>query len=83
MIALCRSCRAAIIWAETVNGARVPIDEGPDPNGIIVLEEEGRRTPLARYLTKEQREQPPAKGEERFTSHFATCPNSEQHRRKR
>ena len=73
MSAACRSCGAPIIWAETVNGKRMPLDEDPDPAGKFTLDEE-HNPPVAEYA------KPDAKGE-LFTSHFATCPNAAEHRR--
>ncbi len=69
----CRSCGAPIIWAETVNGRRMPLDEDPDPDGKFVLDET-REPPLATFA--------PTDPGERFQSHFATCPDSDKHRRR-
>ena len=51
----CRSCQARILWAETPNGKKMPMEEA----------------------------QPDADGARRFQSHFQTCPNAQQHRRRR
>lgn len=32
-IAACGSCNAAVIWAETANGRRMPVDAVPVPHG--------------------------------------------------
>jgi len=69
----CRSCGAEIVWVETENKKRMPIDAEPTDAGKFVLEDEGTDTPRALY-------RPGANGE-RFTSHFATCPNAAEHRR--
>lgn len=74
--ATCRSCGSACIWGVTKNGKPMPVDLKPDPNGNLVLIDDGdpRGAPLARYATTADRELP------HYTSHFATCPNAAQHR---
>lgn len=80
-ITTCRSCNARIVWARTAfNGTPMPIDVDPVDNGNILVEEQehsGRLTALVL---------PP--GDERiisettYTSHFATCPDGDQWRRR-
>lgn len=80
-MAECRSCGAAILWARTERDKPIPLDAEPDPAGRIVFVSGD----TVRVLRKD--EEPPShalvprKGQ-RYTSHFATCPNAEQHRRK-
>jgi hypothetical protein len=66
--ATCRSCGAAIIWAETVNGKKMPLDADPAerPNGLFRLEGDKAIS---------------VSGEPVYISHFVTCPNAAQHRR--
>jgi hypothetical protein len=74
----CRSCGARILWAETVKGRRIPLDAEPADGGNMVLEQRGHhRAPLATVLTggAAPNDKP------RYKSHFATCPNAQQHRR--
>lgn len=75
-VARCRSCDAPIIWTETVNGRRMPVDEEPKPFpvGRFALDETCD-PPLATFA--------PDNLGERFESHFATCPNRDRHRRPR
>jgi hypothetical protein len=76
----CRSCNAPIVWARTAfNGTPIPVDAVPVDDGNILLEEKGNGRLVALVL-------PP--GDERITSqttylsHFATCPDGDQWRRR-
>lgn len=63
----CSSCKAPIFWALTAKGKRMPLDAQPDPQGIVWLH--GGVAHVG--------DQPPAMGAtDRYTSHFATCPNA-------
>ncbi len=77
LIGTCRSCQAPIIWAWTGQGRRIPLDSEPVTNGRFVLNATGGGEPIAIYVGKAAT--PP--GTDRYDSHFATCPNAEQHRR--
>jgi len=75
----CRSCGAPIVWARThFNGTPIPINTGPTPDGNLLVEVNGNRL-IATVL-------PP--GDERiaqentYTTHFATCPDGDQWRRR-
>lgn len=72
----CRSCDAAIFWAVTERGRRIPIDVEPVANGNITLSDfsDGLR---ATYLRKDETTR-----HDRYVSHFATCPDAKTHRRK-
>lgn len=69
--AKCRSCGAAIIWAVTGNGKKMPVDAKPTTDGNLVLE---GTEPTAVYVDP---------GTGTHTSHFATCPHAAEHRRSR
>ena len=73
----CRSCGARIVWAETEKGRKMPIDFYPSSEGTIVLRyPQGEKQPLAIVGV-------PADAfprEDRFTSHFATCPQADEWR---
>lgn len=71
MSATCRSCGAAIIWAVTPAGKRMPLDAQPAKR--IVLDDYGVKT--------FGDEAPCAQVVDTYTSHFATCPNAAQHRK--
>ena len=73
-MASCRSCEAPIIWADTQSGRKMPLDEQPTPAGNMVYVNGIART--VRY--EDRRLARPT-----YTSHFATCPNADTHRRAR
>lgn len=90
--ATCRSCGAAITWATTVHGKPMPVDAVPDPGGNVVLlpPEDPREAPRALVLDKRGDYRRSATWLEngvhlakleRYTSHFANCPNAAEHRR--
>lgn len=73
----CKSCGAAIKWIRMKSGRTMPVDEKavkyiPDGYSHIVTEKgevvTGR---ISEYGTKTG-----------YISHFATCPNAKQHRRR-
>lgn len=75
----CSSCHAPIIWAKTQKGKPMPLDAEPSEKGNIVLTDG-----VAVYLTKEALAHvPPAPGERRYVSHFATCVDAAKFRRPR
>jgi hypothetical protein len=78
----CRSCGAAIRWAVAVNGKRMPVDDQPMPDGNLILSDPtpGAYAPTVAYVDPGALllDDPP-----RFVSHFATCPNADQHRKDR
>lgn len=76
-MASCTSCTAAIIWAVSEKGHRMPVDKDPTPSGNIELRDVGGDTPVAVVHGKND---PPWAGD-RFVSHFATCPRARDHRR--
>ena len=68
----CSSCGAPIVWAVTPSGHRMPLDADPVPAGNLVFDGE-----LARHA---ELDDDPAGA--RWVSHFATCPESDQWRRR-
>lgn len=70
----CRSCGAEIIWAVTESGRRIPMDAAPvKPKGLFILQPDGDA--LIAYSTSS------AVAPLLYQSHFATCPNADEHRR--
>lgn len=82
----CRSCKAPVVWVQTEAtekkaGRNMPLDADPEntaralvvPDGNIVFigKTTGDGTPIVRYV----------KGG-KHRSHFATCPNAKEHRRR-
>lgn len=88
---VCKSCSAPIFWAAILDerGQRVkgdsgrwramPVNAQPDPAGNVVLLHRPGEGIVARVL---RRGQCPAPGAVLRTSHFATCPNADRHRRR-
>lgn len=72
-MSICGSCKRPIIWAVTEKGKRIPVDVETVPEGNVVLEDRPGHAPLARVV---------GKGRGDRISHFATCPNAKEHRRR-
>lgn len=71
----CSTCGAPIRWAKTAKGKPIPLDAEPRDDGNIVLERG-----VAIVLGPLERLQ---RGEKTlFVTHFVTCPQSAEHRRK-
>lgn len=77
----CRSCGAPIFWAITEAGRRMPVDEAPVPDGnVTVIEDDSDAgVPIVRVLgaTRDLFASGPL-----YVSHFVTCPDAAEHRRK-
>ena len=74
----CKSCGAAILWVEIVNGNMMALDSRPVEDGNISIRD-GKAHVVngGRSLFEEQASWP------RFKSHFATCPNARTTHRKK
>ena len=83
MTSKCRSCGAEIIWIKTFSGKKMPVDAAivnffPDPEGKeLFVMENGAVVHGIKALPGEVHYYPG------HISHFATCPNADQHRRRR
>lgn len=75
----CRSCNAAIFYAlSATNQHPMPIDSLPTGNGNLLVRQGKKSTQLyAKVVSKEERKT----DEERYTSHFATCPQAAEWRK--
>lgn len=71
----CKSCGAAIVWARTIGGKRMPVDAEPSAGGSVVLHGDGTCTVVPLSGKPD--------GVSLHKSHFATCPNAEEHRKPR
>ncbi len=75
----CRSCNADILWARTERGSRMPLDAEPvDSTGrnlFVLRDKSSSEGPLAIAAWGLAHTEP------HYVSHFATCPNADQHRR--
>ena len=63
----CKSCNAHILWVETENGKRMPLDLEPERR--FVIEAEAGADPMKARLRNT------------YVSHFATCPNADRWRK--
>ena len=75
MSATCRSCGAEIFWAFTEAGKKMPIDAKPVPGGVFFV----TRRADGEYVCHAK----DAPGFVRYSSHFATCPDAQKHRRRK
>lgn len=75
----CKSCKAKIFFAVTLNGREIPVDYEPVENGNleITLPPDPRDMPTAFVLRRDDKALTPT----RYVSHFATCPDADEHRR--
>jgi hypothetical protein len=80
-VAKCRSCGASIIWTDTVTGRRMPLDANPTTDGNIILGVRHGNVPLALVQTAQALARLKEYGSPLYTSHFATCPHADNHRR--
>jgi hypothetical protein len=70
--ARCKSCGAPVLWARTEAGKSMPVDAAPNERGNLIVDGAACRVatlfdPLG----------------ERYTSHFATCPDGPSHRKEK
>ena len=78
MSARCKSCRAHVVWARSINGKLMPVDAMPSPQGQWRLAlRPGTQTPTALHIPESER----ATHDELYVAHWATCPNADKHRK--
>lgn len=73
-MAMCKSCSAPMTWAKTTAGRIIPMDAAPTTDGTWQFTVPG----MVRFVPLEGRA-----GLELYTSHFATCPFADKHRREK
>ena len=74
-ITACRSCVQPIIWTLTQRGKKMPVDAEPDPLGTFILEFRDGDEPTSVYVGNRDTD------DDRYTSHFSTCPHADKHRK--
>lgn len=75
----CRSCQAPIFWVRTAaTDSLMPLDWLATVNGNVAIDDNGKANIIRRDLYTDQ-----SVIGDRYTSHFATCPNAAKHRRKK
>lgn len=73
----CRSCGAPIVWrVNRATGKRMPIDYAPNPDGNIFVQD------LETYVMAGKPGPYGTPAEWRHTSHFVTCPQRREWRKK-
>lgn len=78
----CKSCGAPVLWAKhATTGTLMPLDPQPSPAGNIWLVG-GKRSGTVPICRVASQPVPAPEGANLYTSHFATCPNAAQHRRR-
>ena len=76
----CRSCGAEIKWIKTFSGKSMPVDNHPiyfSEGGSGIFVTDGGAVIHGTECPKNQ-----ANARVGYISHFATCPNADQHRRR-
>lgn len=77
----CRSCGAPMVWVRTEKQRRMPLDAEPVPPGtrgtFVLRDTLSPEGPLAIAAGSDE-----LPGELYYTSHFATCPQAAEHRRR-
>jgi hypothetical protein len=78
----CSSCGAPILWAKYTTGARMPLDREPVPGGTLRVERGPSNWSMAgsdhyHLLCFWDR----SETEPRYQSHFASCPQAQEHRK--
>ena len=82
----CRSCGAPVVWVQAIKktgelGAKLPLDADPERPTKALRVEGGNVVPAGGSAPDGARLVRYAK-DGRYRSHFATCPNAGQHRRR-
>lgn len=72
----CKSCGAPIIWAMSANRKWIPFDAQPTRDGRWHVEFMAGGESLAWQPATNH------SGQDRYTPHWATCPNANKHRRR-
>lgn len=82
-LASCRSCADTIVWAVVqASGKRIPLNPQPAADGnLAVTGFSAKGVPFITYDRGqlELGEEPVT--DDRYVTHFATCPNARRHRR--
>jgi hypothetical protein len=71
-------CRAEIRQVELTNGNRMPLDLEPSAQGVVRVLPDGR----GEVLTKARAAAALARGEQLYQTHFYSCPNGPQFRKR-
>lgn len=78
----CRSCGAEIVWARSQLGKRIPLDAEPTADGNVILRPDGAAIVLSGAGLAEARANRSGRVGTLHRSHFATCPQAGEWRKK-
>ncbi|HKE66002.1 MAG TPA: hypothetical protein VKB59_15305 [Micromonosporaceae bacterium] len=76
----CRSCGKPVLWVETANGKRMPVDPEPSPRGNLWLSFDPDRAAFTAHTAARGNGDEPA-SVARYVAHFVTCPQADDWRR--
>lgn len=76
----CRSCHAPVRWVLTAHGKRMPIDPEPVSDGNVWIDHYEAGTPVVEVALSG--DGVPAAAAERFQSHFVSCPQRDEWRKR-
>jgi hypothetical protein len=76
----CRSCGAPMVFVETTNGRRMPLEPEPSPEGTVAIDEDGYAVATRRGGALPANV--PA-GAPRYVPHHARCPQGRDWQRRR
>lgn len=81
--AYCGSCKAAIRWVTTEGGKNMPLDWDPTETGNVVprVVEGDVRTEVRAHILRDDEQ--PRPDENRYSTHWQTCPDADKHRKGR
>ena len=80
----CRWCGQLVVWAQTAKGKRMPLDVSPNREGTFFLFRLPNRIDAVHIHSTDYRvARALDRGDQFYTSHFATCPMAAANRDKR
>lgn len=82
----CGSCHADVLWVVWESGKRMPVDavadnRPPPKGGVLVLTLKGGE--FGTLFVEKYDSRKHNLNRNRYTSHFVTCPNADEHRKGR
>lgn len=78
-MAVCKGCGAEVTWVKTLAGKTMPIDPKPNPDGNLqIVDRSGAQIIVAVVNDTLFDDETTV----RYTSHFATCPDADEFRRR-
>jgi hypothetical protein len=80
-MAECKSCGAAITWVLTEKDKPMPVDAEPVEQGNVELYRDDAGEQRARVVVEGDATLPGFDLPARYQSHFASCPQADQHRK--